>query len=242
MSSTLWGKFYWSDYASDEALKMCGLSAQGLWMRMLCTMAGSEPYGYLTINGHSLNKDDLVKLYATGQAEIDDAVAELDRYGVFSRDAKGRIYSRRMVRDVKKAAVARKNGKHGGNPNLSKQRENQSSDNQQDKATVKRQIPDTRDHIPERKKEGGADAQPMAFVGKVVRLSFDDFDSWKKTYHAVPDIRAELEAIDAYYAERPPKDGKWFFPASNWLKKAHNDAQTKADEARRDVGIQGFSR
>lgn len=71
---------------------------------------------------------------------------------------------------------------------------------------------------------GGASAPtetPFGFIGKVIRLKQSDYDEWRKTYCHVPDIDAELQAADCYYAENPPKDGKWFFPVSNWLKRAH---------------------
>ncbi|MGE0675394.1 MAG: hypothetical protein AB7O64_20345, partial [Methylibium sp.] len=64
----------------------------------------------------------------------------------------------------------------------------------------------------------------FAFVGRVVRLKQADFDQWSQTYAAVPDFRAELQAADDYYAQNPPKGGKWYFAVSNWLKKANADA------------------
>lgn len=93
------------------------------------------------------------------------------------------------------------------------------------------QTPDTRHQTP-RKKDRGAGAPPMAFVGKVIRLTAEDYERWKTTFHAVPDMHAELTAADAHYADKPPKDGKWFFPVSSWLKRAHEQALAKqAEEA-----------
>jgi hypothetical protein len=72
---------------------------------------------------------------------------------------------------------------------------------------------------------GGADAPTgFAFVGKVVRLTVEDFGRWAAAYDAVPDLMAELTKADAYYSENPPADGKWFFPVSKWLDRAHADA------------------
>ena len=56
-------------------------------------------------------------------------IDELDRNGVLSRDRRGAIYNRRMVRDAKKIAHARKVGRLGGNPSLSKTRDNPAQDN-----------------------------------------------------------------------------------------------------------------
>ena len=54
-----------------------------------------------------------------------------------------------MVRDEKKGRKARENGKNGGNPSLSKQKVNSSSDNQTDKGKDKPQRPETRDQRPD---------------------------------------------------------------------------------------------
>jgi len=75
---------------------------------------------------------------------------------------------------------------------------------------------------------GGKPQKEFAFEGRVIRLVQKDLDTWRKAYRAIPDIISELHAIDAYYSERPPPDGKWFYPASNWLKKAHQRALKEA--------------
>ena len=80
------------------------------------------------------------------------------------------------------------------------------------------------------KKVVGA-AAPYAFAGKVIRLTPADFAKWKKTYHAIPDLVAELEVADAYYAAQPPKN--WFYSVSNWLKREHAK-QVKAEQEARD--------
>lgn len=74
---------------------------------------------------------------------------------------------------------------------------------------------------------GATDETPMGFVGRVVRLTRADYDDWRKTYCNVPDFDAELRTADNYYSETPPKNGKWFFAVSNWLKKAHEQNKPK---------------
>lgn len=87
------------------------------------------------------------------------------------------------------------------------------------------QIPDTKDHKEEEKKEGSADAPAdLAFVGRIIRLKADQFERWRKAYHGVPDMLAELTKADDYYSEHPTADGKWFYPISKWLERAHRDA------------------
>lgn len=80
----------------------------------------------------------------------------------------------------------------------------------------------------ERKKERGGAGAPadvgFAFVGKVVRLKADQLSQWRTSYHAIPDIMAEINLADDYYHENPPPNGSWFFPVSRWLQKEHEAA------------------
>lgn len=82
-----------------------------------------------------------------------------------------------------------------------------------------------------REKRGGAKAPTgFAFVGKVIRLTVTDYARWASAYDAVPDMMAELTKADDYYSSNPLPDGKWFFPVSRWMAKAHSDALSgKAD-------------
>lgn len=74
----------------------------------------------------------------------------------------------------------------------------------------------------EEKTNGGARAPTeFVFTGKVGRLTAKNLADWRKAYDP-PDIMAELQAADDYYADHPPKDGKWFFAFSNWLKREHD--------------------
>lgn len=94
----------------------------------------------------------------------------------------------------------------------------------------RRTLPTDRKGEDRKGKEGeedrGADApsENLAFVGRVVRLKADQFENWRKAYHAIPDLVAELTKADDFYSENSPKDGKWFFPVSKWLDRAHKDA------------------
>lgn len=118
MSGVVWSKFYWSDWESDPALKLCSLGAQGMWMRMLCVAAAHDPTGYVCIAGRPLGVTDLARMTGASETEAAALLAELDRNGVFARDRLGRIYSRRMVKDARVSAEARRNGRLGGNPSL----------------------------------------------------------------------------------------------------------------------------
>ncbi len=124
-----WLKFYPQDWRADERLRNCGLGARGLWMEMLALMHRSERYGYLLINGKAPSDRQLAVQVGAGIDELSGLLSELEGEAVFSRDRNGTIYSRRMIRDEKKAQNARRNGKHGGNPKLCNSTDNLAQDN-----------------------------------------------------------------------------------------------------------------
>jgi len=116
-------KFFPSDWRGDPRLRMCSLSARGLWIDMLSYMHEGEPRGHLTINGRVPKLDEIASLVGRPEREVEKAFGELARLQVFSL-ANGAIYSRRMVRDEEKAQGGRDDANKGwanrspiGNPN-----------------------------------------------------------------------------------------------------------------------------
>jgi hypothetical protein len=172
--SLAWTKFFWADWESDPALRLCSYSAQGLWMRMLCIASAHDPIGYVAVAGRALDTTAIARMTGGSEGEVQTLLDELDRNGVFSRDRTGRIYSRRMVRDARKAAEARKFGKRGGNPSLCQDKEKPQTLNPPVKAPLKPQKPEAT--IPDKNEEANA-----SFVaGKPsdeVRIAFDEWNA-----------------------------------------------------------------
>jgi hypothetical protein len=81
----------------------------------------------------------------------------------------------------------------------------------------------------------GADKK-YAFEGSIVRITTAQLENWQRAYPDLPDVLAELQAADDYYSQRPPPDGKWFFPVSRWLKNenAKRVERRRAAERERD--------
>ena len=152
-------KFFPQDWRADEKLRLCSLAARGLWIEMLAIMHRSERYGQLLIAGSPPTEAQLAVQVGASSPEVSDLIGQLEAAGVFSRAASGVIYSRRMTRDHKKAQIARKNGKNGGNPSLRNKRENSASVKGQDKGVVKPQKPEARGS--EDKSSGVPPADPV---------------------------------------------------------------------------------
>ena len=116
-----WSKFWWQDWQSDVALRMCSPGARGVWMDMLCVMAAAQPRGYLLVNGGEMPSMEMLgRLFGTDAQTASDLIEELERNGVFSRvrnpnsdpsrgPTTGTIFCRRMIRDSEASEAGRKN-------------------------------------------------------------------------------------------------------------------------------------
>jgi hypothetical protein len=102
-----WFKFYPQDWRGDAKLRSCSIGARGLWAEMLCIMHEAVPYGYLLLGSVPVSNRQLASLAGISQKEALAFLAELGSAGVFSRDEKGVILSRRMVRDHERAQKGR---------------------------------------------------------------------------------------------------------------------------------------
>ncbi len=163
-------KFYCSDWRADPRLRMCSLSARGLWIDLMSYMHEGEPYGHLMIDGKQPDLAGIASLVARPLKEVKTAIAELEERNVFSRSEDGAIYSRRMVRDKAKAIKDRENGKGGGNPKL--RDEDKAGVNPPVNGQDKAQIPEARNQ----KKDGapdGANSDPKTELFERARQVFD---------------------------------------------------------------------
>lgn len=133
-----WMKFFPSDWRADPAVQSCSMAARGLWFEMLCLMHGTG--GFLTLNGRPMTARQLATLVGATDGDIEIWFSELDEAGVFDRDQRGVVFSRRILRDREKAEKDKDNGKRGGNPRL-KGWVNPSDKAQ--KLEARSQIPDT---------------------------------------------------------------------------------------------------
>ncbi len=107
--------FYPADYERD--VQILSLLAQGLWIRMLSWMHFCEHRGYLELpTGDPMSPSDIAARVGKSEKDVARAIAEMSRIGLFSKDERGCIFSRRMVKDThitivrKQAAAARASG------------------------------------------------------------------------------------------------------------------------------------
>ncbi len=108
-------KFYPGDWMKDPALRACSIGARGLWADMLCLMWESVRRGFLVhVSGNPVTTEQLARMTGCPFNEIEALIQELETSGVFSRTAKGVVFSRRMVKEEHKRQLCAKAGKEGG--------------------------------------------------------------------------------------------------------------------------------
>ena len=193
-----WLKFFPTDWRADPALRMCSLAARGLWIEMPCLMHEARPHGSLLVSGRPVTAAQLANLVGGSVAEVEGFLAELEGAGVFSRDADGALYSRRMRRDEERAAVNRVNGRAGGNPSL-KAGVNppvKPGDNPPVKAGVKAQKPESRLQTPDPENSAAATGAKLDEIEAACRAALGE---------AAPDdvvIGPMLAVVERFGAER----------------------------------------
>lgn len=128
MTTIFYSKFIWADWLLDQALRRCSPEARGLWVDMLALSVRSEPVGVLADGDTVLTAADIARAAGMQKQKVVRLIGELETNGVFSRDDRGRIYSRRMVREHRARQRNKANGSHGGNPQLSA-KDGEKSDN-----------------------------------------------------------------------------------------------------------------
>jgi hypothetical protein len=213
-----WLKFYPSDWRADPALRMCSLSARGLWMEVLCLMHEAIPRGSLLVNGQPVTDKQLASLAGVSVRDVTNCLSQLESAGVFSREDNRTIYSRRMRRDEEKAERDKANGKGGGNPRLIE------GVNPPDKA----QIPEARNQ----KEDIAADAASNGngkyhFESGLIRLTAKDFTKWEKAFSYL-DLAAELTGLTKWAGEQGPEN--WFFAVSGALAKRNREEKIRREK------------
>ncbi len=84
----------------------------------MCIAHESEEYGVLSIGGKAMTTQQIARAVGESPAMVAKLLDELGDARVFSRDDKGSIFSRRMVKDERIRNVRAEAGRLGGNPDL----------------------------------------------------------------------------------------------------------------------------
>lgn len=111
-------QFYPGDWLKDPNLRRCTHAAKGVWVDILCLMHESQERGYLATSGVAWSDEDIALAVGGDKSIVLACITELTLKGVAKRDARGALYSKRMVSDERKRRLCSDAGKKGGNPAL----------------------------------------------------------------------------------------------------------------------------
>ena len=110
-----WMKWYTSDWRAEPTLRMVSRSARSVWVDLLGLMHESTLIGSLLLNGRIPTLQDLAKVLGDDPQRLAEWMDELKEAGVYSIDADGTIYSRKMRRAAEISEKGRKDvQKRGG--------------------------------------------------------------------------------------------------------------------------------
>lgn len=217
-------RFFPTDWRGDEGLSLCSLAARGLWMELLCL--AHRHGGYVLVAAGRVPTDkELAKQCRCSQAALRRHLAELRHHEVCHYDDEQKaLYSKRMVRDEKRRQINRANGRQGGNPALSDNRNDESRISDSDKP----HSPESRSIVPE-DQDPTALTFPTDGAKAFFLLTAAQLDEWQATYPKVDvagECRRALAWIHANPTKRKTAAGMPKFLVG-WLNKSQRDADSR---------------
>jgi hypothetical protein len=116
MSATHSTQWFWSDWAGDFAVRTLTPAERGLWIDLLTLAAFGNPTGYVCdARGTALPLEQIARFAnCSSTAECGSLIDGILAKGCASKDRDGRLFNRRMVRDVALSVKRRRAGQVGG--------------------------------------------------------------------------------------------------------------------------------
>lgn len=118
--------FYTKDWLTDINLQSCSISAQGLWIKLMCIMHGSDEYGKILLkqmfneipnldyNLSWINCKKLAGICGLTVETFTPLITELLTNNVARIDDFGNMYSKRMINDENLSIIRKEAGGKGG--------------------------------------------------------------------------------------------------------------------------------
>ena len=112
---------YVQDYLTDEKLNMCSLSTQGLYIKLMCVLHKSNPYGTILLKQKDKQTQNVAYDFASKVAKvlpidrdkIYEALKELIEEGCLTLEG-DKLFQKRMVKDNEISIIRSDAGKKGG--------------------------------------------------------------------------------------------------------------------------------
>lgn len=153
-------------------------------------------------------------------------------HGKIRIDENGNLVNDRAISEVENAAKTARKNSENATKTKRKSREieknhNENNESCKNSLPYARALPDTRSQKPdntEEDKSSSGQQADFAFTGTTIRLNRRDLNKWVEAYHALPDLRAELNALDDWLqGPGAGKRGNWFHVVSGALSRKHQE-------------------
>lgn len=243
-------QFYPADLDAEPTLRLCSWEACWLWIKLLGFMHHSPERGFLLkANGKPYTEDELVLTIAGATIDkIRNALFELETNAVYSRDRRGFIYNRKMVKGEKRAKnLGKKKTKNEDNSEINSRKNEDKSDldiaesngnektisTSDDRSLV---IPETRDQRPIQKEDN-----KLSYKKRGVRLP-DDWElqrplgEWAMQQGLTRDqVIREADKFKNFWHSKTGKDATkmdWDKTFKNWI---YNSTERKSNHAERPL-------
>jgi uncharacterized protein YdaU (DUF1376 family) len=96
--------------------------------------------------------------------------------------------------------------------------------------------------IEKKEEQVGGKPPDYAFFGQTIKLKPRDFSEWKRLFHTILDLEAELSVLDGWWQDQPAEKRKsWFHGTKAMLNKKHQTNLVAAKEAEEPAGWNGFA-
>jgi hypothetical protein len=114
MSAKQSTRWFWSDWAGDQAVRSLTPAERGLWIDLLSIAAVAAPTGYVCDQrGNALTYEQIGRFANCPATEVQSLIAGILEKGVAGRDRAGRLFNRRMVRDTELSVKRQRAGEIG---------------------------------------------------------------------------------------------------------------------------------
>lgn len=209
-------QFYPGDWLHDAALRACSVGARGFWIDLLCLMHQGSDYGYLKVNHNAILPENLARMLGATLDDVNGWLAELESFGVFSRDQDGCIMSRRMIRDEEVRRARAAGGSLGGNPALKGKKK------VDDKVNLQGNLQQT----PSSSSSSASSTTPNGVGRRASRLATDwtlpdEWAAWAKEQRPDLNIQDVADRFKDFWIAKAGKDGAkldWQATWRNWVR------------------------
>lgn len=188
--------FFTGDWLKDPELRFCSIFARGLLVDLLCYMFEAKEQGYLVWpDGTARTDREIAEAISGGEmSEKLAAIAELEKKGVLSRDFRGALFSRRLVRLAEISQTRQQVGSKGG----SKRQANRQANEQQKQGvtvSVSDSVSDTFNNppLPPKGKRVVVDSSKVVFPESLDTKEFRE--AWEDWCNHRKEIRQPMNPV-----------------------------------------------